>query len=71
MIFSFFITILSPKVGVHFTHQYGYIYLNTIKKNLYSLCPKLLDTFNKSLCPKLDDLFFSYPNLDLKIYIYI
>jgi hypothetical protein len=30
----------------------------------YSLHPKLLDTFNKSLCSKLDDLFLSYPNLD-------
>jgi hypothetical protein len=31
---------------------------------IYSLRPKLLGTFNKSLCPKLVDLFISYPNLD-------
>ena len=32
------------------------------KKEFYSLCPKLLYTFNKSLCSKLDDLFLNWPN---------
>jgi hypothetical protein len=32
---------------------------------MYSLRPKLLDTFNKSLCPKFNDLFLIYPNLDI------
>jgi hypothetical protein len=36
-----------------------------IKITNYSLCPKLVDTFNKNLYPKLDDLFLIYPNLDL------
>jgi hypothetical protein len=31
---------------------------------LYSIHPKLLDTFNKSLCLKLNDLFLIYPNLE-------
>jgi hypothetical protein len=38
---------------------------NKQRSTKYSLSPKLLDTFNKSLCPKLIDLFLSYPNLDL------